>query len=118
MSTNLYLKTLELCMLVVTTATLRPRTLKALSQALAAVPAGSSNRSPRGSKITLLDDKRRGSEPLGPEARIRLEKLADQVMKEVDEDAAKRIVQEHLVDGEVVADHAFLTSPTERGDTA
>ena len=33
----------------------------------------------------------------------------------VDEDAAKRIVQEHLVDGDVVADHAFLTSPTDSG---
>lgn len=29
----------------------------------------------------------------------------------VDEEAAKRIVQEHLVAGTVVEDHAFLTSP-------
>lgn len=30
---------------------------------------------------------------------------------QVDEDAARRIVREHLRDGEVVDDHAFLTSP-------
>lgn len=29
----------------------------------------------------------------------------------VDADAATRIVREHLVDGHVVTDHAFLTSP-------
>ncbi len=29
----------------------------------------------------------------------------------VDEEAARRIVREHLVDGEVVEEHAFLTSP-------